>query len=53
MATSLHINILDNGGRVDVSLFSERLMLDSDMLGYGTRKASKLANDGTFADRRP
>lgn len=39
MAKLLDINIPDNEGRVDVSFFSERLMLESDMLGYGAKKA--------------
>ena len=52
MATSLDINILDNGGREDGSFISGRSTLESDMLGYVARKAVKLANDRPGAECR-
>ena len=33
VASSLDINILDNGGRLNVSFFSEKSTLESDMFG--------------------
>ena len=44
-ASPLDISILDNGGKLDVSSFSKRSLLKSDMLEDGARKEFNFGND--------
>ena len=47
-ATPSDISILDRGGKLDVSSFSKRSLLELDMLEFGARKEFKFGNDCKF-----